>query len=212
MSVTLDLAGRPALAPLGAAVLCTAGLLLPVSVDAQTNAPRWRVSGGDVVVTCPLTVGGSFEAVTKSLQGELGANPAAPATLDGQLAVDLDTLKTGIALRDRHLTDRYLETGRDESFARAVLSGVTLDAPDVRALAGASSFRADLTLHGVTRSVSGQATIRHTSTGAAVEATFAVFLSAFEISPPRYLGIGVRDEVRVRVAFTAVEVAGPGEA
>jgi len=212
MSVTLDLAGRKALASLAAAVLCTAGLLLPVSVDAQTNAPRWRVSGGDVIVTCPLTVGGSFEAVTESLQGELGANPAAPATLAGQLAVDLNTLKTGIALRDRHLTERYLETGRDEVFAHAVLSGVTLDASDVRGLAGASSFRAELTLHGVTRSISGQATIHRTPAGAAVEATFAILLSAFEIPPPRYLGIGVRDEVRVRVAFTAVELAGLGEA
>lgn len=211
MSAALNLSGRPGFASAIAAVACAA-VLLPASLNAQTNALRWRVSGGDVVVTCPLTVGGSFEAVTESLQGELGANPAAPAMLTGQLVVDLNTLQTGIALRDRHLAERYLETGRGEAFARAVLSGVTLDTPDVQTLAGASSFRADLTLHGVTRSVSGQATIRHTSTGAAVEATFAVHLSAFEIPPPRYLGIGVRDEVRVRVAFTAVELAGPGEA
>ena len=37
-----------------------------------------------------------------------------------------------------------------------------------------------------------------------MQAAFSLSLEAFDIPPPRYLGVVVRDEVRIRVTFDAV--------
>ena len=71
---------------------------------------------------------------------------------DGSLAVDLRTLATGIALRDEHLRENYLEVGKGPGFETAtlseiVLNGFTADVPE-----GKGSFTGVLALHGVTQS------------------------------------------------------------
>ena len=37
--------------------------------DPGPAADTYKISGGEVTVSCPLTVGGSFEAKTKTLSG-----------------------------------------------------------------------------------------------------------------------------------------------
>ena len=69
----------------------------------------WTTGGGDVRVLCPLTIGGSFEAKTNALSGELVVDPTKSGAIDGALAVDLRTLQTGIGLRDDHMREGYLE-------------------------------------------------------------------------------------------------------
>jgi len=174
------------------------------------NAVTYRIDEGRVVVTCPLTVGGSFEAVADVLVGDLGVTGSS-AALSGSLAVDLTTLDTGIGLRNRHLRDRYLEVDRGSDFTHAVLTAVVLGAMPPADSAGRTSFGGTLTLHGTSRSVSGDTRIEPHPNGRRVEAEFAISLSSFEIPPPRYLGIGVQDEVRVRVNFVAVEAGRKGD-
>ena len=53
------------------AFLC---VLLAAPAGAQPAA--WRVASGEVTVLCPLTVGGSFEAKTSGLTGELRVDAA----------------------------------------------------------------------------------------------------------------------------------------
>jgi polyisoprenoid-binding protein YceI len=187
--------------------VATAVVAAAMAAEVFGQAPSWRVGGGDVVVVCPLTVGGRFETKTRALTGALAPSAADPAALDGTLSVDLSTLDTGIGLRNTHLKERYLEIQRGEGFARAVLSDVALASP-VATASGPTGFTASFTLHGVTRPVSGTADISRTDGGVRVEATFPVTLPAFEIPKPRYLGVGVQDEVEVRVTFTATPGAG----
>jgi polyisoprenoid-binding protein YceI len=168
----------------------------------------WRLTEGGVVVVCPLTVGGRFEATTPAISGELGVDPTNPARLIGELAVDLSTMDTGIGLRNRHLRERYFEVEKGASFARALVSEVTLDAEAAATVTGSTTsttFTAVLTLHGVTRPVAGHVDVRPEAGGVSIEARFPVRISDFEIPPPRYLGVGVKDEVQVRVTFVAVE-------
>ena len=42
-----------------------------------------------------------------------------------------------------------------------------------------------------------------------VEATFSISLDAFDIPPPRYLGVGVRDTVEITVTFDAARTDAP---
>jgi len=185
------------------ALACVALALLGAPRGAAAQLAAWQVSGGEVRVVCPLTVGGSFEVTTAALSGRLAAEGAGP--LAGTLEVALDTLDSGIDLRTRHMHERYLETGTD-GFGTAVLSDVALGGgADPRTATGTVPFTARLRLHGVEQPVAGEAEITRTGSGVEVVARFPVSIAAYGIPPPRYLGVGVRDEVRVEVRFVAME-------
>lgn len=176
-----------------------------------------RITGGEVSVLCPLTIGGSFEAKTKALTGEVAVAPASdvqlasaerqsgPAArsgdtqrLEGEIVVDLRTLQTGIGLRDRHMRTKYLEVERGPTFGVARLKDIRVDR-----LSGRTTFRGVLTLHGETREVNGTADIRPEGGGYRLKASFPVRVSDFGIPEPSYLGVGVKDEVVVRVNLSA---------
>jgi polyisoprenoid-binding protein YceI len=176
--------------------------LLPLPARAQDAADagqtKLRVMTAQVSVLCPLTIGGSFEAKTKALSGQVGMAPDTSQPLDGDLAVDLQTLETGIGLRDDHLRRKYLEVERGPGFAQAHLRNIR-----VEKLAGKTPFRAVLMLHGQTREVTGTADIKPEGDGYRLNASFPVRVSEFGIPEPTYLGVGVKDEVVVRVNMNA---------
>jgi len=178
-------------------------LLVLASTSPLFAQSSWLIDGGDVRVNCPLTVGGSFTATTSDLTGALLV-PGGPA-LDGALRVDLRTLDTGIDLRNRHMRDNYLEVERGDGFAFAELSNVELPGSDAARASGTVAFRANLRLHGVVRPVEGEAELTREGTRLRVLARFPVSLEMHDVPPPRYLGVGVRDQVRVEVRFEAVE-------
>jgi hypothetical protein len=156
---------------------------------------------------CPLTVGGSFEAKTNAMSGRLVADPSRPGGLTGQLEVELATLDSGISLRNAHMRDNYLEVGKGEGYDRAVLKDIVLGG-DPATLSGATTFTATLRVHGVERPVRGDARLSREEADVRVDATFAVVLPDHGIAKPRYLGVGVRDEVRVKVKFQASAAGG----
>ena len=178
---------------------------LVLTSTALFAAGTWSVAQPDVKVTCPLTIGGSFDAKTKALAGSLTTSAAKPTALDGSLTVDLRTLDTGIGLRNDHLRAKYLEVDKAQGYDKAVLSeieltGVNADAPD-----GKGSFSGSLMLHGVKKAVTGPVEVRKAGSGLRVKASFPVNLSEYEIPEPRYLGVGVKNTVQVEVTFTATE-------
>lgn len=160
-----------------------------------------QVSDASIAVSCPLTVGGGFEAKTNALRGELFLDPAQAGNVLGELSVDLRTLQTGIGLRDNHMRDKYLEVQRGENFAAATLDDIRLEGLDANNPAGKVKFRGVLMLHGTEREVTGTADIKKADTGLRVQANFPVKVSEFEIPSPTYLGVGVRDQIGVTVQF-----------
>jgi polyisoprenoid-binding protein YceI len=191
------LASLPALAVLATPALAT---------EAGSS---WQVARGEVRVLCPLTVGGSFEAKTSALAGSLTLSAPRPAAFSGQLSVDLRSLDTGIGLRNEHLRDKYLEVGKGSGFEQAVLSDIRLGG-DADTVQGRTSFSGQLLLHGTTRPVKGQADIRRDGGGVRVEASFPLTLADYGIPKPQYLGVGVRNEVQVKVALVATPATGAG--
>ena len=173
-------------------------------------AESWTLTSGEVRVRCRLTVGGSFDAVTSAVSGTLRLEEAGAPGLSGQVRVTLDSLDTGIGLRNRHLRDTYLEVGRGEDFQEAVLTAVELaDAfpPGARELE--TGFRGLLSLHGMERRIEGEARLGRRDGRVRIEADFPLSLAEFAIPPPRYLGVGVRDEVRITVSFDAAIASSP---
>ena len=200
---------RLSVATAGARVVTTAAVAALVVATGGSAAAQsasgpvaWTVSSGEVGVRCRLTVGGSFDAVTSALSGTLRGGP--PGAFEGQLQVDLASLDTGIGLRDEHLRGSYLEIDRGPAFRHAVLSAIALREP-LPAGRGRheTAFSGRLTLHGVDRTVEGEAALERRGGRMRVAATLRLSLEAFDIPPPRYLGVGVRDEIRITVAFKA---------
>ncbi len=184
-------------------MLASAAVLFSTVAAAVERGQSQRVERGQVKVICTMTVGGAFEAKTTALAGTL--TPAADASpMEGSLALDLRTLDTGIGLRNDHMRNEYLEVGKGPGYQTAVLSEISLSGKNPDSVQGRTPFTAMLLLHGVSRPVSGQAEIRREGDSAThVEASFPVALSDYGITKPQYLGIGVRNDVLVKVAFTA---------
>jgi polyisoprenoid-binding protein YceI len=187
-----------------------AGMLMtPVSAHVLNTAfggivGPLEIAGASVAVRCPLTVGGSFEAKTSALSGELVVDPRKSGAIDGTLAVDLRTLQTGIGLRDNHMREGYLEVQKGEGFQAATLKNIQLDGIDPALPVGKANFRGTLTLHGQEREVTGTADIKRSGSDLRVSASFPVKVSDFAIASPSYLGVGVRNEVTVAVNFHAL--------
>jgi polyisoprenoid-binding protein YceI len=185
----------------GIACILTVAVTVPSGALLGEGPGNWSVSDADVRVACPLTVGGSFDARTTAITGTLA--PAANHALSGELSVDLTKLDTGISLRNTHMREKYLEVGKGDDYARAVLSEITLADGDPATFDGKTHFKGTLLLHGQRKPISGEARLERRGSNVAVEASFPVVLQDFGIEKPRYLGVGVRDEVQVHVRFTA---------
>jgi len=169
---------------------------------AALAANTWRVGQADVHVICPMTVGGSFDAKTTALSGSVTASASGSPAFDGSLAVDLRTLDTGIGLRNEHLRENYLEVDKGPGFDTATLSEIDLKGFSPDAPEGKGSFAGLLTVHGVTKTVTGAVDVRRVGAGLRVTASFPVNLPDYSIRKPRYLGVGVKDVVQVEVAFS----------
>lgn len=102
----------------------------------------------------------------------------------GRLTAKLAGLRTGIDLRDEHATKKYLEVGK---YPDATL---VFDAP-----VGGGGWTGQLTLHGVTKPVTG--TVK--TVGQTFTAEFTVLLSDFGVDIPTYMGVTVASDVTVKV-------------
>lgn len=173
------------------------------------DAASYRILRGEIRVECPLTVGGSFDTRTTSVSGTVSLGAATPGALDGELQADLSSLDTGIALRNTHLRDKYLEVGRGAEFATAILSGVRLTKVDASTFRGQTPFTGTLLLHGTRRPVAGQAEIHPEGRDLRVVASFPVRIDDYGIASPRYLGVGVKNEVQVKASLVAAPMTAP---
>ena len=112
-----------------------------------------------------------------------------------EMSVNLDSLKTGLDLRDSHMKEKYLETNK---FPDAVFSAVNLQltCPDV-----SETVQGNLTLHGVTKPVSAAVKGTCDETKIAGEADFDIILGDFAIDIPSFAGVTVAEKVKIHVKF-----------
>lgn len=149
----------------------------------------------------------TFEAVGKpsllKIKGH-GARVSGNLTLAGSDArgkfeVALDQFDTGIELRNKHMKEKYLETGK---FPTAILEIDSVELPkDFKPgseVAGAK-FNGRMTIKGVTKPVTG--TVKVSGANMAADADFVIDLEQFPIGVPSYMGVTVASSVNVHVAI-----------
>jgi hypothetical protein len=150
----------------------------------------------------------SFKAIGKpaflKIDGK-GAGPAGKVTaqgkkLSGEFSIDLNTLSTGIDLRDEHMKEKYLKT---KTQPIAVLKIENLDISNDLSSATEiknEKLKALLTLNNTTKEISGLWNSKQDANGNNIQAEFAIKLSDFAIEIPEYAGITVADEVKIAVS------------
>lgn len=117
------------------------------------------------------------------------------------ITVKVDSLVTGIELRDRHMKEKYLETGKYPT-ATLEVDKSKLHFPDGHAVTGSADGK--LTLHGVTRVVKVSYSADGDSNKAKVDGTMRINMNDFKIEVPNYLGVTVKPNVNVEVKLGVV--------
>lgn len=146
----------------------------------------------------------TFLAVGKpsflKIRGE-GAKPAGSVTekkdqASGEISLNLNDFTTGIAMRDTHMKEKYLETGKPGN-EKAV---VKLEGIPVSCLKDGQKceVKGTLTLHGKTNPIKDASfTSSKAGDGLSVHTEFPLDLNAYEVAVPSYSGITVAGAVTV---------------
>lgn len=113
--------------------------------------------------------------------------------------VPLGDLRTGIALRDHHMREKYLEVPKFPS-AELKVARSALRMPPAGASV-AADVPAQLTLHGQTRPITVHYDAKSDGAGYAVSGRFRVNMNDYGISVPSYLGVTVKPDVDVTASF-----------
>lgn len=131
------------------------------------------------------------------IRGE-GEGPSGEVVVDknkvvnGKLTFNLESLKTGIDMRDQHMKEKYLQTNEHPK-AEFILKNIQL------AESAELEVPGTLKLHGKEQLVTAKIRFQEKSDGISMAAKFPVKLGEFGIDIPNYLGIKVAEDVEVEV-------------
>lgn len=148
------------------------------------------------------------------IRGEMTENPKdalkGEITLEdfkakGTVTLKLDSLTTGIALRDKHMKEKYLETGK-YPFARLEITDLLFPRSFIEAAFSAEGepFKGLLTLREKTLPVVGTVSLKGTRGGFVMKFEFKIKCSAFKIETPSFMGVTVADEVKIEAETKTV--------
>ena len=146
----------------------------------------------------------SFTAVGPAGMKIVGTTTELSVADDGQavtVTVPLTNLTTGIALRDRHMKEKYLDVGKYPQ-AKLVVSRASIKFPSAGA-ESQSDGQGAMTIHGVTKNVPFKYTSKHDDRGYHVNGTVRLNIGDFGIEVPKYLGVTVKPDIDVAVRFDA---------
>lgn len=122
--------------------------------------------------------------------------------LQGFATFKLDTLDTGIKLRNNHMKNKYLETNK---YPEAKFIFTNADMPDDVYADNANienlPFEGKLFLHGIENKIFGTANIEKEGDKISFIADFDLKISDFGIKEPKFAGITMAENINVRVQF-----------
>ena len=115
--------------------------------------------------------------------------------------VPLETIDTGIGLRNKHMRNKYLET---DQYPLAVYEGSLTSWEDSAGATARVKSTGILKIHGVEREMPATATLENTDSGFRVTTGFKLNITDFDIEQPGFLLTKMDREVRLKVTFFLV--------
>lgn len=118
--------------------------------------------------------------------------------------VPMNTVKTGIALRDSHMLKNYLQV---DQYPEVVLKVKRADVtwPEATNESSTGTFTAPFTAHGQTRDVEVKYTLKRVKTGWKIDAEFVFDLLAHGVEEPAYMGTRFETDMRATVALELLD-------
>jgi polyisoprenoid-binding protein YceI len=144
-----------------------------------------------------------FLGKTSKISGTIVADPAKPGAASVDLTIDLNSLDTGVGLRNREMREKYLETVK---WPNGTFKSVSVAGPDSIAPNAPVDVKVtgDLTIHNVTRRVTVPVRIVLIPDGRIHATTsFNVRMPDYDIHVPHNILVTVDDQVGVRVEVWA---------
>jgi polyisoprenoid-binding protein YceI len=122
----------------------------------------------------------------------------------GELTFQLDDLDTGMSLRNKHMKEKYLETGKFPT-AKLTFTDVALPAEFSKGDASIDKlpFKGTLNLHGKDSPVEGTAKVTRKGGTVEVDATMETKTTSHDIATPSFAGITIGENITINVQFTA---------
>jgi len=114
----------------------------------------------------------------------------------GEFEFDLESLDTGITLRNSHMKEKYLKT---KEFPKAKLVLTEMSAMPPGSSKKGQSFSGTLELKGVKKPIQGTFDMDVSKDSAGGVAQFEILLQDFGVDIPSFAGITVSEKVKVKV-------------
>lgn len=177
-------------------------LLLPVLIFSLALAFEYQVDKQKsnlvkFISNAPLE---NFEGVTDRIDGYITWDDGEP-TKNSELyfEVDLNSIDTGIGLRNRHMRENYLETDR---FPFAHFSGKVTSAEKLPQGGYRVTAAGTIQIHGVERPLQVSGTLSPAGDHVyRIETEFTVKLPDFNIKVPKLMFMKIDENIRLQVRF-----------
>ncbi len=130
---------------------------------------------------------------------------------EARFEVDLPSLKTGIAMRDEHMRDKYLETGK---FPKTTFELLKIENSSMKSLENDKDVEVtvlgNFTVHGVTRPINVVLTVTYKQESEETQAksrgdllhitgSFDILLADYEIKRPQFLLLKLNEKQVVKI-------------
>jgi polyisoprenoid-binding protein YceI len=161
-------------------------------------ATQWQITEGKINFIALATPGAlrivGKQSDPKALKPEIKLENN---RVSGTVAFQIEALTTGIGLRDRHMKENYLETGK---FPESVFTYTQVELP--KDFQGEKiPFEGKLKLHGVEKPVSGELKIEKEDPKLTLSHEFKIKTRDFGITTPHYMSVTMADEVVIQVTL-----------
>ncbi len=165
------------------------------ALSAVVSAAPARADDTEAVFTATGAGGLKFQGKTNEIRAvDEGDNLV--------VKVALRQLATGLALRDRHMKEKYLQV---QQFPEAELkvARATLKVPADGEVSGEGTGR--FSLHGKSKDLPFKYKAKRGKDGIAVEGSLHLNFGDFGVEVPSYLGVTVKPDVDVTAKFTVAK-------
>jgi polyisoprenoid-binding protein YceI len=181
------------------------GLLAALPSFAETMTYVITPGNNNEVVFVSKAVGETFDGRTDQISGNFSCDlDDLNQPVSGSIEVDVESLDTGIKLRNNHMLKNHLHP---EEFPKMTFDLEELtECPDMIKAGETHAMKAtgNFTCHGVTNAINADLTITRGNDGSLrVKAEWVVNLSDYDIPRPQFLIVKLAEDQDVSATFTA---------
>jgi len=133
--------------------------------------------------------------------GAQGSLSIEKAVAKGEFQFELESLDTGIGLRNTHMKEKYLEIGKYPTATLKISDLKVADFDGEKAEIKDQPFKGTLKLHDVENEVTGIFSAKKNGNEVTGTAEFEIPLPKYKIDIPSYAGITVAENVKIKIEF-----------